>query len=246
MILDTVCSLLRLTVKLSCDALFPTLFGFCGNFWPTVLFSVFFTLKSPHCFFSFLSNCFFSIWALFFPCSVNLWCYHRLHVRTDVITLWRLRLRATGELRTRSWWCKSRINFSFDETFPTLSHFKISRKFPAFNFSFLIYCSSLLIYLIDQKAEFAGFIVASFRLNLACKSTQNLLLYLKRKFKMSSQNNTIVLLKTMYMKKNLCVESVVTLFLLRLVVVLLEFFFPKKVLYICHYFNLKVNGTDFH
>ena len=45
---------------------------------------------------------------------------------------------------------------------------------------------------------------------------------------MSSQNNTIVLLKTMYMKKNLCVESVVTLFLLRLVVVLLEFFFPKK------------------
>ena len=62
---------------------------------------------------------------------------------------------------------------------------------------------------------------------------------------MSSQSNTSVLLKTMYMKKNLFVESVVTLFLLRLVVVLLEFFFPKK-LYICHYFNLKVNGTDFH
>ena len=63
---------------------------------------------------------------------------------------------------------------------------------------------------------------------------------------MSSQNNTSVLLKIMYMKKNLFVESVVTLFLLRLVVVLLEFFFPKKVLYICYYFNLKVNGTDFH
>ena len=63
---------------------------------------------------------------------------------------------------------------------------------------------------------------------------------------MSSQNNTSVLLKIMYMKKILFVESVVTLFLLRLVVVLLEFFFPKKVLYICHYFNLKVNGTDFH
>ena len=45
---------------------------------------------------------------------------------------------------------------------------------------------------------------------------------------MSSQNNTSVLLKIMYMKKNLFVESVVTLFLLRLVVVLLEFFFPKK------------------
>ena len=78
MILDSVCSLLRLTVRLSCGALFPTLFGFCGNFWPTVLFSVFFTLKSPHCFFSFLSNCFFSIWALFFPvpltCDVIIAC----------------------------------------------------------------------------------------------------------------------------------------------------------------------------
>ena len=45
---------------------------------------------------------------------------------------------------------------------------------------------------------------------------------------MSSQSNTSVHWKTMYRKKNLCVESVVTLFLLRLVVVLLEFFFPKK------------------
>lgn len=53
MILDSVCSLLRLNVRLSCGALFPTLFGFCGNFWPTVLFSVFFKLKSPHCFFPF-------------------------------------------------------------------------------------------------------------------------------------------------------------------------------------------------
>ena len=61
---------------------------------------------------------------------------------------------------------------------------------------------------------------------------------------MSSQSNTSVLLKTMYMKKNLFVESVVTLFLLRLVVVLLEFFFPKKVLYLS-LFQLKSKRNRF-
>ena len=45
---------------------------------------------------------------------------------------------------------------------------------------------------------------------------------------MSSQSNTSVHWTTMFRKKNLCVGSVVTLFLLRLVVVLLEFFFPEK------------------
>ena len=45
---------------------------------------------------------------------------------------------------------------------------------------------------------------------------------------MSAQSNTSVHWTTMFRTKNLCVGSVVTLFLLRLVVVLLEFFFPEK------------------
>ena len=61
---------------------------------------------------------------------------------------------------------------------------------------------------------------------------------------MSSQSNTSVHWTNMYRKKNLCVGSVVTLFLLRLVVVFLEFFFPEKTLY-CRYFIFRVNGTDF-
>ena len=59
---------------------------------------------------------------------------------------------------------------------------------------------------------------------------------------MSTQSNTSVHWKTMYRKKNLYAGSVVTLFLLRLVVVLLEFFFPKKKNKFVNIFN---NETDF-
>ena len=66
-ILHSVCSLLHLTFRLICSALFSTLFDFCGN---------------SQAFFSSLSNfyiitfsffyCVFSISALFVPCSVSL------------------------------------------------------------------------------------------------------------------------------------------------------------------------------
>ena len=82
-ILHSVCSLLHLTFRLICSALFPTMFDFFGNSQPFFSsLSDFYITAS-----SFLFDCFFSISDLFVPFSVSLLCYHFLHLWTVLITL---------------------------------------------------------------------------------------------------------------------------------------------------------------
>ena len=74
-ILHSVCSVLHLTFRLICSALFSTMFDFCGNS------QTFFSSQSDFYITtsSFLFDCFFSISDLFVPFSISLLCYHFLH-----------------------------------------------------------------------------------------------------------------------------------------------------------------------
>ena len=139
-------------------------------------------------------------------------------------------MHATGELKTGSLWFKSRINSESWRNFAKFVTFLNIKLISCVQFSYpnLLYFPIASI-LNRSNGWIAGFNVAGFRLSPAYKSTQNLFLDLKRKLKKNVfASNISVHWKTMYKKKNLCVGSVVTLLLLRLVAVFLEFFFPKK------------------
>lgn len=113
-------------------------------------------------------------------------------------SVWWSRSRASGELKTRSWFYKSRINFEFWRNLAntlTFLNIKITFRVPT-------YISSLLIYVLDLAAELKVSLSFAFDSVMFTIARKNVL-DLRKKRKLSTKSNTSVHFKTMYRKKNL-------------------------------------------